>query len=153
MTKLEAKLVAAALVWHAVNAIKGRPLTQKQDKQLRRAAINLLTRQDDQLSTRNMAIADPAQEDVEVARRAADFSRRLTIYASALPSLGKTGTGRLVRRFLGRLVTAFELFDRSVELAHSRKKGRGPRQNVWAGGLGSPSPRTSSRAKRPSQKG
>ena len=61
MTKLEAKVVAAALVWHAVNVIKSRPLHQKHDKRLRIAARNLLKKQDDKLTVRHLSIADPAR--------------------------------------------------------------------------------------------
>jgi len=61
MTKLEAKVVAAALVWHAVNVFRSRPLHLKHDKRLRVAAINLLKNQDDKLTVRHLAIADPAR--------------------------------------------------------------------------------------------
>lgn len=47
MTKLEAQVVKAALIWHAVNAITGRPLHHKHDQALRQAAINLLKKQKD----------------------------------------------------------------------------------------------------------
>lgn len=57
MTKLEAKVVAAALVWHAVNSITGRPLRYKHDQDLRRASINLLKKQDDKVTARRLEIA------------------------------------------------------------------------------------------------
>lgn len=61
MTKLEAKLVKAALIWHVCNAFKGRPLRDKQDRQLRIAAVNLLKKQDDKLTEKHLAIAGPAR--------------------------------------------------------------------------------------------
>jgi hypothetical protein len=62
MTKLEAQVVAAALVWHAVNVFKCRPLHEKHDKALRGAAIDLLKKQDDKMTVRHLAIADPARK-------------------------------------------------------------------------------------------
>ena len=57
MTKLEAKVVVAALVWHAKNVFSGRALHTKQDKALRIAAINLLKKQDDDFTVKRLQIA------------------------------------------------------------------------------------------------
>lgn len=57
MTKLEAKVVKAALIWHAVNAVCGRPIHYKHDKALGVAAKNLLKRQNDKLTVRHIAKA------------------------------------------------------------------------------------------------
>jgi hypothetical protein len=57
MTKLEAKVVVAALVWHAKNTFECRPLHKKQDKALRIAAINLLKKQDDDFTVKRLQIA------------------------------------------------------------------------------------------------
>ena len=46
MTKLEAEVVKAALIWHTVNVFRCRPLHRKEDKALRVASINLMRKQD-----------------------------------------------------------------------------------------------------------
>lgn len=53
MTRLEAQLVKAALIWHAVKAFKRYP-QNKEDKALRRAAINLLKKQDDKMTVKRL---------------------------------------------------------------------------------------------------
>lgn len=65
MTKLEAQLIKAALIWHAVKVFAPRYPNAKEDKDLRRAAINLLKKQDDKMSARRLEIAlkgKPAQK-------------------------------------------------------------------------------------------
>jgi len=53
VTRLEAQLVKAALVWHAVKVFKLYPQA-KEDKALRRAAINLLKKQDDKMTAKRL---------------------------------------------------------------------------------------------------
>lgn len=53
MTRLEAQLVKAALIWHAVKVFKRYPQT-KEDKALRRAAINLLKKQGDKMTVKRL---------------------------------------------------------------------------------------------------
>ncbi len=51
MTKLEAKLVKAALVWHVVTFLRGETRKlQKHERALRAAAIALLKKQDGKLT-------------------------------------------------------------------------------------------------------
>lgn len=53
MTRLEAELVKAALIWHAVKVFKRYPQA-KEDQALRRAAINLLKKQDDKRTVQRL---------------------------------------------------------------------------------------------------
>lgn len=57
MTKLEARLIKAALIWHAVKVFAPRYPSAKEDKALRRAAIDLLKKQDDKLTVRRLEAA------------------------------------------------------------------------------------------------
>lgn len=57
MTKLEAQLIKAALIWHAVKVFAPRYPNAKEDKALRRAAINFLKKQDDKTSARRLKTA------------------------------------------------------------------------------------------------
>lgn len=63
--------------------------------------------------------------DAQLVGKSEEAARRLNIYASALPSLEKTGTGRLVRKFLSKIAAEFESFDKDVERAHARRKKEG----------------------------
>lgn len=74
-------------------------------------------------------------KDEELAVKADSAARRLLTYASALPSLGRAGTGAAIRRFLVKVVADFEVFDDALSVER-----RGPLHIQ-------PS------AKRPSQKG
>ena len=60
--------------------------------------------------------------DQELAQKTKEISRRLSIYASALPSLGSTGTGGRIRRLLAKIAKEFESLRRSVERAYMRSK-------------------------------
>jgi len=62
--------------------------------------------------------------DEELAKKTEQAARRLDLYASALPSLGKTGTGGRVRRFLIEISTAFDAFDRSMERFHAKRRSK-----------------------------
>lgn len=57
MTKLEAQLIKAALLWHAIKVFSPRYPNQKEDKDLRRAAINFLKKQNDKVSARRLEAA------------------------------------------------------------------------------------------------
>lgn len=57
MTKLEAQLIKAALIWHAVKVFSPRYPSAKEDKALRRAAINFLKKQNDKVSARRLETA------------------------------------------------------------------------------------------------
>lgn len=57
MTKLEAQLIKAALIWHAVKVFAPRYPNANEDKALRRAAINFLKKQNDKMSARRLETA------------------------------------------------------------------------------------------------
>lgn len=47
MTRLEAEVLKAALIWHTCNVFSCRTLRRKQDKALHIASVRLLKKQDD----------------------------------------------------------------------------------------------------------
>lgn len=57
MTKLEAQLIKAALIWHAVKVFAPRYPNAIEDKALMRAAINFLKKQNDKMSARRLDAA------------------------------------------------------------------------------------------------
>lgn len=61
-------------------------------------------------------------DDAELSKKTEAAAKRLSIYASALPSLEKKGTGGLVRKFLSKIAVEFESFDKAVECSHARRK-------------------------------
>lgn len=54
MTKLEAQLIKAALMWHVVKVFCPRYPDAMEDRALRRAAINFLKKQGDKVSVRRL---------------------------------------------------------------------------------------------------
>jgi len=57
MTKLEAKLIKAALIWHAVKVFAPHYPNAKEDKALRRAAIAFLKSPDEKAAAERLRVA------------------------------------------------------------------------------------------------
>lgn len=57
MTKLEAKLVKAALIWHAVKVFRPRYPREKEDTALRRAAIAYLKQKGEKAAAERLKMA------------------------------------------------------------------------------------------------